>query len=83
MCLADLQITQYREQGPCPSAPSCVCSDALIWAKMSKASFQAHERGQTPLPCGGSLRKVEGLANVTACPSAGVFVQQQCVATYC
>lgn len=85
VCLADLQITQYREQGPCPSAPSCVCSDALIWAKMSKASFQAHERGQTPLPCGGSLRKaeVEGVANVTVCPSVGVFVQQQCIATYC
>lgn len=60
VCLADLQITQYREQGPCPSAPSCVCSDALIWAKMSKASFQAHERGQTLLPCGGGSEEGGG-----------------------
>lgn len=28
-----------RGAGPCPLAPSCVCSEALIWAKMSKASF--------------------------------------------
>lgn len=33
--------------GPCPSAPSCVCSQALIWTKMSRASFQPAERGQT------------------------------------
>lgn len=39
-------------QGPSPSAPSCVCSDALIWAKMSKASFQRREWGQTRLPYG-------------------------------
>lgn len=28
-----------RGAGPCPLAPSCVCSEALIWAKMSEAPF--------------------------------------------
>lgn len=48
--------------GPCPSPPSCVCSKALIWAKMSRASFQPAERGQTLLPSTdqGSLRKSGG-----------------------
>lgn len=36
------------KQGPA-RRPSCVCSDALIWAKMSRASFQPAERGQTLL----------------------------------
>lgn len=37
------------EWGPA-RRPSCVCSEALIWAKMSRASFQSAERGQTLLP---------------------------------
>lgn len=84
-------------QGPSPSAPSCVCSDALIWAKMSKASFQRRERGQTRLPygwgrVGGGVRtRSQTWQSVRLCTLFFYFtflvvdflVQDKCVVTYC
>lgn len=42
--------------GPCPLAPSCVCSEALIWAKMSKASFHVGGQGRGVSAAGGTCK---------------------------